>query len=243
MKTGDNMEGKIVKLEIDVFRPATIPMSRLAEYMKAFSCLLGNEEHVHFLEVEEGSARLCAATNPVATPKVERRLFEVVNRTAPKPAMRAHQEVEDLLVADNAIGHISMGGKKVIEFVGRRRSQSVTIGPVKRSTFLDGQIFSIGGRDATINVHLRNKDQAYKCVVSIDLAKQLAPHFWGGKVRLFGEGDFIRRDEEWTMLGFTATSFVPLSNKSLSETLGSIRELFKGAPTDLADGLLELRNG
>jgi hypothetical protein len=237
------MSQKEIRLDIDAFSPNTLPMSRLAEYLREFSVLLGHEESVHFWRVGDGSAALLAFSDLPAEPKIERRLNEVIDGTAAKPALKARRAIDDLLAEDNAIGHVSFGGKKVIEFPGRRRAAVEKIGPVRRQTSIEGQIFQIGGKDETINIHLRDGDKTTKCVASIDLSRKLARYFLLGKVRILGEGDFYRSGEEWVMANFTGSDFVPLEEHSLSGALAGIRSLFAGVGPDISNAMTELRNG
>ena len=91
-------------LVIEGFTPANLPMFRLSAYLREFALLLGNEEHVHLRDVKEGSTRLLAFADYPAVPKVRERLNDVVAGTAPKTAMKARKDLDDLLAADNAIG-------------------------------------------------------------------------------------------------------------------------------------------
>ena len=50
-------------------------MARLAEYMLQFAKFLGEQERVHFVDIERGSSVLLARIEEVAAPKVERRQF------------------------------------------------------------------------------------------------------------------------------------------------------------------------
>ena len=109
---------------------------------------------------------------------------------------------------------------------GRRRASKERVGPVRRTTSIEGQIFQIGGKDDTINVHLRDKQTIYRCEVSVDLAKRLAPLFLTGKVRLFGYGDWYRVDSQWEMGSFTAVDFVELDRTTIHETLAGLRKVF-----------------
>ena len=43
---------------LEGFTPATIPMTRLAEYMQQLGKLLGSEAAVHFVRVEDGSVAM-----------------------------------------------------------------------------------------------------------------------------------------------------------------------------------------
>jgi len=55
-ENGRGMKRESVFLIIDAFTPDTLPMSRLAEYLKSFAAMLGSEANVHFDSVLEGSA-------------------------------------------------------------------------------------------------------------------------------------------------------------------------------------------
>ena len=55
----------VYELYIDVFTPATISMSRLAEYMRDFAEMLGHHEHVHFERLKSGSLSLATRVDPV----------------------------------------------------------------------------------------------------------------------------------------------------------------------------------
>src|SRR5258706_6917806 len=157
------MKREEITLEIDVFTPETLPMARLAQYLAEFSELLGHEANVHFARLSKGSARCKAFADVQVAPKIRERVESVVDGSAPNNAFRAHVAIDDLLAADNAIGGVYLGEERVIDFPGRRRANKEKIGPVRRSTSIEGQIFSLGGKDDTINVHLRHKNQTYRC--------------------------------------------------------------------------------
>lgn len=231
-----------VLLSIDIFTPQTLPMSRLADYLKPFSTMLGSEANVHFDKVGDGSAALQARIDQPAAPKVYDRVHAVASGTGPKSAMRAFTEIDDLLAKDNAVGYVALGKQKVILFPGRLRAALETIGPVKRNTSVDGQIYSIGGKDETINIHLQNGEEEIRCVVSVALARELGPYLRGQKVRLFGSGVYLRVDGIWQRKSFTATDFVLLDESSLIKTLTSIREVFAGVEVEsFMTTMLELR--
>lgn len=221
-----------ISLKIDAYTPKTLPMARLATYLEKLALLLGNEAHVHFSHVGAGSAECHAFVDPPAIPKIRDRANAVNDGTAPRAAMRAHQAIDDLLAEDNAIGELRFGKTKVIDFPGRRRMVHEEIGPVQRTAVVDGQIFSIGGRDETINVHLRNGNEETKCVVSVELARKLAPHLLGGKIRLIGRGIWYRTDGQWHMRNFTAGEFTVLDERSLPTTLADIRDTLSGVSAD-----------
>jgi len=42
---------ELLEFVIDAYSPETLPMSRLAEYMAQLATLLGEKDHVHFVEL------------------------------------------------------------------------------------------------------------------------------------------------------------------------------------------------
>jgi hypothetical protein len=240
----DGVKPEKISLVIDVFTPSTLPMSRLAEYLKPFAAMIGSEAYVHFNQVGEGSAVCEAYVDPHAAPKVRERISGVVAGTAPKGAMRAHLDIDSLLRNDNAIGHVEINARNVMEFPGRRRGTQERIGPVRRSSSIEGQIYSIGGKDETINVYLHDGQKETKCVVTVELARKLGTHLRGPRIRFFGQGLWHRVDGEWEMTLFNAESFIPLDDAPLDRTLKSIQANLSGIdPHDLLTTIQELREG
>ncbi len=236
------MKKQEILLVIDRFTPDSLPMVRLAAYMREFATLLGSEERVHFSRLRKGSACLVAYPDEQAAPKVKARIEELVDSTAPKDALRARREIDDLLAADNAIGHVEWDGARVIEFPGRLRPTQEKIGPVRRSTSIEGVIYQIGGKDETINVHLQGRDGELRAEVSIEMARRLAPFLLLGKVRMFGEGEWYRVNGKWERHRFTAIDFTPLDRQPLPDALREMQQVFVGVDAeDFAATMADLR--
>lgn len=236
------MKKQEISLAIDRFTPDTLPMARLAAYMREFAILLGAEERVHFSRLRKGSACLVAYPDEQAAPKVKARIEEVVDGTAPKEALKARREIDNLLAADNAVGHIALDDARIIEFPGRLRPTQEKIGPVRRASSIEGVIYQIGGRDETINVHLRGRDADLRAEVSIEMARRLAPYLLLGSVRLFGEGEWYRVNGKWERHKFTAVEFVPLDTLSLPDALREMRQVFANVdPDEFTATLADLR--
>jgi hypothetical protein len=231
-----------ILLVIDSFTPDTLPTVRLAAYMREFATLLGSEERVHFKRLRKGSACVVAFPDEQAAPKVKSRLEEVLAGTAPRPVIKARQDLDDLLADDNAVGHVELDGARILEFPGRLRPIQEKIGPVRRSASIEGEIFQIGGKDETINVHLRGRGGETRAEVSIELARRLAPFLLLGQVRMFGEGDWYRVNGKWERHSFTAVSFTPLDEHSLTDTLQEMQGIFSGvSPDDFASTMAALK--
>jgi hypothetical protein len=237
-------EDQEFSLVIDAFTPSTLPMERLAKYLHELAGLLGSEASVHFDRVAPGSARLVTIPDQTAIPKIEKRLLEVGIGTASKTALAAHKNIDDLLADDNAVGHIAKGKAKLVIFPGRNRPKPDIIGPIRRAASVEGQIFLIGGKDETINIHLRQKAEEIKIEVSVALAKRLVPFFLGQTIRLTGEGDWYRIDGRWTRKTFAAFDFVPLEEHSMQEAVSQVRSIFAGIDgSGIEIAMNELRYG
>jgi len=216
--------GERYELQIDAFLPETIPMARLSEYMLAFAELLGSQERVHFEGLRPGSLSVVSVVEPVAQNKVARRLEEVRFGVAPKQAMEAFQRIDEYLAADNAAGRIWRGQERVIEFAGRNRPVESALGPIVQQETLVGEVIQIGGRDETINVHIRSGDEIHRCITTKSIARRMGHHLFGAPVRVQGRATWSRSDSgKWRLHRFEIDSFEPLSQTRLSDLFTDLR--------------------
>jgi len=217
-------EDDTYQLYIDAFTPASIPMSRLAEYMAGFAVLLGHEEHVHFDKLRPGGLTIVSHIEPVARNKVQRRLDEVRFGTAPKPAMDAFRQIDDQLAEDNAVGRVVRGKARLVEFPGRNRPVKSSVGPIVQPGTLDGEVIQVGGRDETINIHIKAGDDIHRCITTKAIARRLAQHIFGAPVRVRGMGTWSRAESgEWKLHRFDIDSFEPLDETPLSKVFEGLR--------------------
>ncbi len=236
---------EIYELYIDAFTPQTIPMARLAGYMISFAELLGHREHVHFGDLKEGSLAVAARVDEVAQRKVEKRVEEIRYGVGPEIARKALREIDDKLAEDHAVGCVLRGKAKLIEFPGRTRPVEAKLGPVEQPGALDGEIIQVGGRDETINVHLKAGDQIHFCVTSKELARRLAQHIFGAPVRVHGRGIWARMASgAWILKKFEIAGFETLEETSLSKMFEGLRARLvppEGGRTNPADLMRQLR--
>jgi hypothetical protein len=214
------------RLKIDVFSVESLPMSRLAEYMTELALLLGEQERVHFSHLEAGSAVLVSNVENIAFPKVGERLHSVRDGQGPKDAMQAYKALDTLLAKDNAIATLTADdGAEIIAFPGRTRPKPIRYGPFREEGSLDGTVIRIGGRDATIPVLLKDAEGAeYPCQTTLELSKQLAPHYRGETVRVYGSGRWVREENgSWTLLQFDIDRFEILDDAPLTDVVAKLR--------------------
>lgn len=232
---------------IDVFTPATLPMKRLAEYLRELSRLYGNHERVHFVKLKKGSANAVVRVEYEADPKVRERLDGVKHRDAPAEAIDAYGSLDKMLADDNAIGTIAVAlprrkTAQILEFPGRNRANVERFGSVTQPGSIDGQLIRIGGLDETVPVLLLEEDRHRHCNCNRDTARKLAPFLFGGTLRVFGSGKWHRDDfGNWVMDRFSISSFEPLDETSLVDITADLRSI-ESDLQKIDDPLLRLRH-
>lgn len=216
------------RLKIDAFSVDSLPMSRLAEYLTELAQLLGEKERVHFSRIEAGSAVLVSRVEAPTVPKVEARIAQVRDGSAPEDAMKAYKALDDLLAKDNAIAALTTGdGAEVIDFPGRTRPRPACYGPFREGGSLDGVIIRLGGRDKMVPVLLRSAENTeYSCWATIELSKRLAAHYLGAMIRVHGRGKWMREESgNWTLQRFDISRFEVLDDSPLGEVVARLRAI------------------
>jgi hypothetical protein len=221
-------------------------MERLAEYMLRFAKLLGEPERVHFVEVEDGSAVLLARTEEVAVPKVEQRLADAVRGQGDPVALKALQELDDMLANDNAVGQlIDEGGAEIIAFQGRNRPKPLEYGPFREDGVLEGVVTKVGGKGETVPIWLQDSERTHRCGARRPLARGLAKHYDGGLLRVSGTGSWVRlATGAWLMRSFEIKSFELLDDAPLADVIKRLQGV-EGADwgDDPVTDLMRLRTG
>lgn len=231
------------------YTPETLPMDRLAEYMAAYARLLGETANVHFQGVETGSAILVAAVDEPAQPKVQDRVRSLQRGSAPKDAVKAFDELDEMLRKDNATGELSGNdGAVILPFPGRTRPEPLVFGPIRQEGSLEGQVIRVGGKDDTIPVHLRDGAIIHSGLnATADLARKIAQHLLGPTLRVHGSGTWYREaDGSWVLKSFKITDFEVLGDEPLEDVVASLRKIKGSTWNEVPDpvrALLEDRHG
>jgi hypothetical protein len=234
---------------IDAFTPETIPMARLAEYLAVLSSLVGHNQSTHFERLEEGSAQLVYKIDSIDAPKVELRLARAGESDAPKDLSKALDALDNMLANDNAVGELrDPNGAVIIPFPGRDRPKALSFPAFRQEGSIDGQIVSIGGKDATAHVIIQDGAVTYSNIkLTRDMARELRNFLYEQKVRLVGSGRWERSpDGIWKLLDFTVGSFQILDDASLTDVLESLRETPDNglmSRANIYDDLMSLRLG
>ncbi len=228
---------------IDTWKPDTLPMGRLAEYLARLAVLFGNKEHVHFMKVRKGSAIPEILVDETAVPKVKARLSLVGTVDAPEDLTRANREINRMLRDDNASGVLrEKAGANILEFPGRKTTLAEEA-VVYELGELDGVVIRIGGKDETVPVLMEGESGVYyHCNASRENARKLAAYLFGQVVRVIGRGKWRRTQEgEWELETFEIKDFETLDETPVAEVIASLRSLEGSGWNEMDDPQAELK--
>jgi hypothetical protein len=209
--------------EIDI--PArSLPMSQLARYVSDLAVMLGQEEHVHLIEIRESSTILVPIIDAIAFQKVHKQVLAIRNRSAPQKAMQAYDAIDNRLADDGATAVLRAPYDTVIQFPGKTKPVSEVLGPVVESETIDGEIIQIGGRDETISVYLLDRDKRDICICTTtrDRGRKLARLIFQ-QVRIHGQATWIRANNRWKREHFSIDSWDELTEQSLEDVIQRLR--------------------
>lgn len=229
---------------IDTWKPDTLPMSRLAEYLARLAVLFGHKEHVHFMKVRKGSAIPEILVDEPAVPKVKARLSLVGTPDAPEDLTRANRDINRMLRDDNASGVLrEKAGDNILEFPGRKTPLAEEA-VVYELGELDGVVIRIGGKDETVPVLMEGERGVYyHCNASRENARKLAAHLFGQTVRVVGRGKWRRTQEgEWELDSFEIKDFDLLDETPLVQVISSLRALEGSDWNQMDDPQTELKH-
>jgi len=237
------------RFKMDAYTPETIPMARLAEYMRDLAILLGEREAVHFVKVRKGSTILVHKIEREAVSKVEERVASVRSGSGPPDALQAERSINRRLRDDNASGVLIRGARAtIIRFPGREAGE-LSFGTFLEEGSIDGIVIRIGGETDPCPVHLQSLDetQTYLCDVDRSMARALAAYLFDREVRVRGVGRW-QRDENgvWSLERFRIRSFDPLDDLPLRAVVANLRTIAGSNWPKLDDPWAELdriRNG
>ncbi|MSP47937.1 MAG: hypothetical protein EXQ95_01295 [Alphaproteobacteria bacterium] len=230
------------RFKVDGLTPATLPMWRQAEYMRELARLLGEKEHVRFLDLEPGSAIFRQQVEHQAAPKVRARVLSLLAPDASDDVMRPFRRLDQMLADDNAVGELRERNQRsvVVRFPGRDGT-TAEIGPIVQEGSVSGELVWVGGEDRTAHAHVRDGDVKIPCEVPRDVAKQLGSLLFQN-IRLSGKGRWKRnRNGAWELLEFKATDFAKLSDATFREAVTQLREVGLGDWKNVPDAAGELR--
>lgn len=235
------MAYKKITLFIDGFTPDTLPIGRLAEYLKNFAALVGPDADIHFQKVGRGSAALINRAPEAIVPEVRQRITAAREGIGEPNAIRGYTSLKELFYEDRTTGRIKEDRNKILEFLKPEAPQYGAV--VEEEGTLEGIIIRIGGKDQTIHVHLQDGERTYVCVTNRAKAKEIRDFLleFDKPLRLFGRGKWTRTaDGTWELNEFKIRDHEPLNGDDLQQVLARIRQIPGSGWDKIDDPLNEL---
>lgn len=227
------MSGKRVEWDF-AFRirgvtPKTLPMARLAEYLRVYAELLGEGNEPRFAGIVSGSALMRAQLPYDKRLDVKLRLMSAESNAAPGPGYSAVEKLSDMLEHDGLTGEVEdRQGAVILQFRRPERKDAPAEHVVYDTGVLDGVLVGLVGLDDT--VHLRLQDvggKTYKVILrDIGMARQLARHFRGDPLRAHVHGSWKRTaDGQWVPHALYLDRFEETSDEPASAILARLSGL------------------
>jgi hypothetical protein len=222
---GDAMAKREIRFNIKGTTPDTLPMAHLAEYLKRLATVIGNEDHVHFLRVDEGSASNLIVVDEEIQPEIVLRTKNAASGKGPKEAVEGFASLRELLEEDGLTADLEEDSGDVITQFVPRIEAGETFGPFWQEGSLDGILTRIEGVDETIHVTLVYEGSRYVCETNRDIGKGLGPRFLS-TIRVFGKGKWYRSVEgKWELQKFIIRSVEDLEDTSLLDIVARLRAI------------------
>lgn len=233
------------RFKIEAFTPETMPMARLAEYIKELAEILGEPKDVHLIALEPGSTVLIHRIEHEAIPKVRERANAVRRGDAPRDPLVAYRKVNQMLREDNGRAVFQQGkrGPRILEFPGRDEVEE-SFANIKQSGTIEGFVIRVGGTGDSIPILLESEGrQIAGCHTNRQIAKDLAKCLFE-PVRVGGMGYWIRDAEgEWALRHFRIATFEQLEDMPLSTALTKLRSIDAEWDEDAYDDVMADRHG
>lgn len=207
-------------LKINDLKPSTMPLTRAALYLKELSILMGEQDHVHLVNIFEASANYVAKVDSSVTDKVTER---VSNPSKIAEARKAHERIEYMLEEDNTSATISKNGTNIITIFGKKNPIDSPVVYPREICSIRGELVQIGGRDETIPFDLIEQGTGEKIhgnILSKDLAIELARHLFSiVEITGIGHWEYSSQKDSWKLCDLRIDSFRELKSIPVSHSI------------------------
>lgn len=238
------------KIHDEDFTPLTIPMARLTEYLADLVKVLGHEDYVHLVSVEDGSAEPNIWIEPHIYDDAVARMRSAQTGSGPRDAIDGYRNINKRLKEDSGSAEIAevideKTETNVIEFPGAKGGVGPIIRGIREQASIAGELRRIGGLDETIHLQLRRADGQ---ILYVEANERFGKQLQEEKrlftyIRIHGIATWMRdANGKWHMEKFRAQSFdeEPLVNEPFGATIAALKAL-PNTWSDAADPFEELR--
>jgi hypothetical protein len=235
-----------VKWKIDAYSADTMPLDRLADYIKELAVLLGTPKHLHLMRIEDGSTVPVLKVDPEHLPGIRKRCEEIRRGIGSVAVMQSYKKINNFLKEDDASATLfeDDGARtaEIIPFPGKSEPPPALHG-IRQYGKLDGKLQRIGGAKEWVPMQLRSLDDSLitGCYAKRSLAKDMGSHLFE-PIRLFGRAKWdLSADGHWLLDEFYADSFEVLSEEPLVNVIAALRAVKPDWQPNPIDNILNNR--
>jgi len=232
--------------KIEGFTPEDMPFGRLVEYYLEIKKMIGVSEHLHLVDLVEGSHGSAFKIDRNYETELTKRMMAINEGTAPKVAAHARDVINNMLREDGTSGSFyDSRGANVVVFPGKKLSEASQIRVRGAANFI-GELYHIAGTkdDAKVRINTEAYGVVF-CSTSRDIAKALRD-FLFEHVKVSGRGMWAKSEAgKWDIDNFVITDFSPVTWESLRQSVDRVRGMNLVWPEDpLGEiSVIEERNG
>lgn len=214
------------RFKIDAYSVETMPLLRLIEYLRELATVLGENNAIHLVDIEDGSTVPVLKIDDETRERVYQRAAEVRRGIAPREAMLGYRRLNQMLRQDRGIGSLyEKGVAEIIPFPGKEELPG-SISGIQQQGTLDGKLLKVGGKGKWVPVQLQTPDETITgCSALRNTAKEMALHLFDD-IRLYGRGSWTRTEGgDWILERFLVDNFEPLNPEPLPNVVASLRAI------------------
>lgn len=231
---------------INDFTPETMPFGRLLEYYAQLKAMLGLEQHLHLVEVGEGSHATALVVDANHEEQFKAHVSALSAGRASAKASQASKRLNELLQADGtSASFYNANEEAVLEFPGSRTNEKHPLA-LQDTMSLSGELYYLAASGDKIALRLRTEVHGSVFGTTTKSIGWELRNLLFGPVKLQGHGEWLRhQDGTWSIRNFSVSSFTPLQAENLRQTVERIRSMDLEWPSDPLHELrtLEEKNG
>ena len=227
-------------LKIRGITPRALPLARLAEYLKEFAALLGDEGKPVFAGIVSGSVVIRARETQQLPPALVRSRFRTAREDRDAPGGRNYARLNDLMAGDGANGIVlDRNENTIIELPGRAVVAEPACEHMMTDVgFIDGVVVGIAGVDDTVHIRIQEASGAAHSIDLRDLARarEVAQHFRAEPVRVHVHGTWKRlADGTWVPYAVHFDRFEVLETGTAREVFDALAAIPGNGWAEVAD--------
>jgi hypothetical protein len=228
------------------YTPETMPLDRLIEYLTQLTIILGNPSDLHLVDIQKSSTKPVIVMPHHAAVKARHRARETWEGGGSIRQRGAYQRLRRMVTDDGGKPAILTSRQAtILEFPSVDLGADQEISSMRQASSVTGELIRVGGDGEFDQILLKefSGDVVAGCFATKEVAKQLAKCLHE-HVRLHGIASWSRdRRGQWQISRMKVLNFETLENDSLSDALAEAQTSVSDWPDDIADKLLEMRQG